>query len=217
MTVLVVRRSVGLLEANCWIIADAADGPALIVDPGGDADVVLSALGDREVKAVILTHVHFDHLAGTREVVEATGACLMVHADDVERLRSNGPDGTLAAMFGIPGFLAPAVDRELHDGDTVAAGDLTAEVLHTPGHTRGGICLLVTDPDGGPTHLFSGDTLFQGGVGRTDLPGGDSRALSASIASKLAPLAPDVVVHAGHGPDTTIGREARVNVFWPRA
>jgi len=112
--------------------------------------------------------------------------------------------------------VAPPADRILHDGDNIAVGAVTLQVLHTPGHTAGGICLYALDPTGAAPHLISGDTLFAGSVGRTDFPGGDARALSRSIAEKLAPLPPETLVHPGHGPDTSIGREARINPFWPR-
>jgi hydroxyacylglutathione hydrolase len=120
------------------------------------------------------------------------------------------PKGTGGALFGFD-HTAPEADRTLAEGDVVEAGDLSLEVLHTPGHTPGCICLY------GSGHLFSGDTLFAGSVGRSDFPRGDARALQHSIASRIAPLPDDTAVHPGHGPDTTIGRERRVNPFFPRA
>lgn len=208
---------VGPLETNCWVVGETASGPVAVIDPGGDAEDILAAVGPSSVCAVILTHAHFDHLGAVREVLAATGAPLLIHVDDSARLGSDAGHGTGGAPFGFPGLTAPDADRLLRDGDEVELdGRITFEVLHTPGHTEGGICLFVRDPDGGTPHLFSGDTLFAGSVGRSDFPGGDGRALSRSIAMKLVSLPADTVVHPGHGPETTIGREARVNPFWPR-
>jgi glyoxylase-like metal-dependent hydrolase (beta-lactamase superfamily II) len=129
------------------------------------------------------------------------------------------PNVTTAAGTGGAGFgfelVAPAPTRLLDDGDVIEAGELRLTVLHTPGHTPGGICLLAED-FGEDVHLFAGDTLFAGSVGRTDFPGGDPRALARSIAEKLEPLAGATIVHPGHGPDTTIARERHSNFFWPR-
>ena len=212
----VERLTLGALETNCWIVSAGGEEPAVVIDPADDADAVLEAVGDRAVCAIVLTHAHFDHLAAAGDVLEATGAPLMVHEDDAERIVSDAPQGTGGALFGFHGITAPPADRVLRDGDTVESGALSLRVLHTPGHTQGCISLYAEDPEGGPPHLFSGDTLFAGSVGRTDFPGGDARTLSRSIASRIAPLPPETVVHPGHGPDTTVAREARINPFWPR-
>lgn len=204
----VERLVLGPLETNCWIVSDDAGGPVLLVDPADEPDVVLKALRGRPVDAVVLTHGHFDHLAAAGEVMAAAGGVLQVHVADAPWITSE--TGTGAALFGMRGS-APPAGRELHDGDVVEVGEVQLEVLHTPGHTPGSICLL------GHGHLFAGDTLFAGSVGRTDFPRGDARALRRSIAEKLAPLADGLQVHPGHGPDTTIGRERRINPFFPRA
>jgi hydroxyacylglutathione hydrolase len=203
--------TLGDLETNCWIASDDAGGPLVVIDPAGEADLLLAALRGRTVVAVVLTHGHFDHLGAASAVLAATGAPLLVHSADAAAVTSAAANGGL--VFGFDA-VAPAPDRELEDGDVVEVGALRLEVLHTPGHTPGSICLF-TDADGGP-HLFSGDTLFAGSVGRTDFPGGDPRAMRDSI-GHLALLPPDTLVHPGHGPDTTIAREARSNFFWPRA
>lgn len=210
----VVRVAVGQLETNCWIVSDGRGGPAIVIDPGGDADDILEAIGEKPVVAIVLTHGHFDHLGAVRSVIAATVAPLLVHADDAASITT--PEGNGGAFFGFSES-APAASRTLVDGDTVVAGALVLRVLHTPGHTPGGISLFAEDPDGGAPALFSGDTLFAGSVGRTDFPGGDARALSRSIAEKLAPLPGDTQVHPGHGPDTTIARERKLNLFFPRA
>lgn len=212
-----VRVQVGALETNCWVVVDERDRDAAVIDPGDNLELIEEAVGDARVRAIVLTHAHFDHLGAVSGLVEKTAAPLLVHEADADRLTSSHPAGTGGALFGFDGHVAPPADRTLSDGDTVAVGRIVLEVLHTPGHTQGGICLFASDPDGGDPHLFSGDTLFAGSVGRTDFPGGDPRALSRSISEKLAGLTAATVVHPGHGPDTTISREARVNPFWPRA
>lgn len=212
---MVIERLVlGALETNCWLVAGSADGSLVVIDPADDADRLLEALEKRTVAAVVLTHGHFDHLGAARRVLEATGAPLLVHELDAARITT--AEGSGGAMFGFFGHDAPAPDRLLTNGEVISAsGGLELSVIHTPGHTAGSICLVGEGSLEG--HLFSGDTLFAGSVGRTDFPGGDGRALRDSIAARLAPLADDTVVHPGHGPDTTIGRERKVNPFFPRA
>lgn len=204
----VVRLVLGELDTNCWLVDDGDGGPTVVVDPAGDAEQLLSELAGRDVSSIVLTHGHFDHLGAADALRERTGAPLMIHRADGPLITS--AQGTGALMFGLDHSTKPA-ERLLEDGDTIAAGRLVLTVVHTPGHTRGCICLLC---DG---HVFSGDTLFAGSVGRTDFPGGDPVALKRSIVDRLAPLADDLVVHPGHGPDTTIGRERRVNPFFPRS
>jgi glyoxylase-like metal-dependent hydrolase (beta-lactamase superfamily II) len=203
----VERLELGPLQTNCWLVSDGAGGPLLVVDPAGDADILIEAVAGRAVATVILTHGHFDHLAAARELLTTCGGKLMIHLADAAWITT--AEGNGAALFGYNDS-APPADRELRDEDTVDVGSLSFEVLHTPGHTPGSICLLAGD------RLFSGDTLFAGSVGRTDFPRGDARALDRSIA-RLAAFPDTTVVHPGHGPDTTIGRERRVNPFFPRA
>ena len=202
------RLVLGALQTNCWLVSDDSGGPLIVIDPAGDAADLLRTIDDREVGRVVLTHGHFDHLGAVPEILELTRAPLCVHEADAAAI--SAPETNGGALFGFD-LVAPAPDIVLGDGDVVEDGALALQVLHTPGHTPGGICLS------GDGHVFSGDTLFQLGVGRTDFPGGDARILKHSIASKLAPLADDVVVHPGHGPDTTIGHERRLNPFFPSA
>jgi glyoxylase-like metal-dependent hydrolase (beta-lactamase superfamily II) len=204
----VARLVLGPLQTNCWIVSDDVGGPLVVIDPGGDDDVLLRAIDDRTVGKVVLTHGHFDHLGAVTELVQLTGAPLCVHGADAASITD--PVGAGGAPFGFDDT-APPADVLLEDGQTVSAGDVELRVLHTPGHTPGGICLLAEG------HLFSGDTLFHLGVGRTDFPGGDGRTLRHSIESKLAPLDDATAVHPGHGPDTTIGHERRLNPFFPSA
>lgn len=213
---MIVRRVVvGPLDVNCWIVG-ADEGPVVVIDPGDDGADILDALEGRQVAGLVLTHAHFDHIGAVVELKTKTGAPVIVHAADADRLLSPAAHGTGGAIFGFDAHVPEGADRTLEDGDHIAVGPLDIEVVLTPGHTEGGISLLVTDPDTGDVHLFSGDTLFAGSVGRSDFPGGDARVLSHSIATRLAGLDPGTLVHPGHGPDTTIGREARINPFWPR-
>lgn len=206
----VERLVAGDLATNCWLVSDGAGGPLVVVDPAGDAERLLSAIAGRDVAVVVLTHSHFDHLGAARELLRATGAPLAIHEADAPFVTDE--TGTGAVLFGYSDT-APAPDRLLREDDLIEAGALRLRVLHTPGHTTGGICLLAE----GEGRLFAGDTLFAGSVGRTDFPRGDARALAHSIGTRLAPLPDETVVHPGHGPDTTIGRERKLNPFFPRA
>jgi len=202
------RLVLGPLDTNCWLVADDAGGPVVVIDPADEADKIIRALKGRDVAAVVLTHGHFDHLAAAGQVMSFTGAGLQVHVADAPWITT--AVGTGGAPFGFD-VSAPPANRELRDGDVIAVGEVELQVVHTPGHTPGCICLFA---DG---HLFSGDTLFAGSVGRTDLPRGNGAALRCSIAEKLTLLRDDTIVHPGHGPDTTIGRERAINPFFPKA
>ncbi|MRS12928.1 MAG: MBL fold metallo-hydrolase [Actinobacteria bacterium] len=201
------RLTLGPLDTNCWLVDDAVGGPALVIDPADEPQVILDALSPRAVEAVVLTHCHFDHLAAAGAVLRASGARLLVPAADAAYITDTV--GTGAALFGFSD-VAPEADGMLAEGDVICAGELRLSVLETPGHTPGSICLLSHG------HLIAGDTLFAGSIGRTDFPRGDMSAMRRSIA-RLAELPDETVVHPGHGPETTIGRERRVNPFFPRA
>jgi hydroxyacylglutathione hydrolase len=196
---------VGPLASNCYIVGDEATKEGAIIDPADEAENILSSVAELglSVKSIILTHGHPDHIAALKEVKEATGAEIMVHEDDA----AYPEQGALALFFGFNCPTPPPPDRLLKDGDDIDIGSLHFTVIHTPGHTPGGICLL------GHGVLFSGDTLFNSGIGRYDLPGGDYARLMNSLQAKLMALPDETIVHPGHGPRTTIGAERRNNPF----
>lgn len=201
------RLTLGPLDTNCWLVDDGAGGPVLVVDPAEESQVILEAIGDTPVVAVLLTHGHFDHLGAVSEVLAATRAPLVVHESDAQSITS--AVGTGGALFGFHAVSPPA-ERVVRDGDAIVIGSATLKVIHTPGHTPGSICLYALG------HLLTGDTVFAGSIGRTDFPGGDMVAMRRSIA-RLAELPDDTRIYPGHGPESTIGRERRVNPFFPRA
>jgi len=198
--------AVGPLQVNCFILFDDETKQAVVIDPGDEGERILARVEQSgcELKAVINTHGHFDHIGANAFLVEATGAELMVHGDDLPVMEQAE---THAGIYGLSVAPSPAPTRILAEDDEVVIGSIRLKVLHTPGHSPGGICLY------GGDDLFSGDALFAGSVGRTDLPGGSHEQLISAIRSKLLPLPEQTVVHPGHGPETTIGREKMVNPF----
>ncbi len=196
---------VGPLASNCYIIGSETTKEGIIIDPADEAERILQSVKELglKIKCIVLTHGHPDHIGALKEIKEATGAEIAVHADDAESLQQS----FLGALFGLVYPVPPPPDRLLREEDNIDTGDLHFSVLHTPGHTPGGICLL------GHGILFSGDTLFNYGIGRYDLPGGDYSQLMDSLQTKLMELPDDTIVYPGHGPETTIGDERRGNPF----
>ncbi len=196
----------GPLEVNCYILGCETTRKAAVIDPGGHVDQILALLErlELQLELVINTHGHFDHVGGNRQLLEATGVDLLLHEKDQELLNLATEH---AANFGLPTEISPPPNRLLQGGEEVEVGELKIKVLHTPGHTPGGICLLVED------QVIVGDTLFAGSIGRTDLPGGNHQQLLRSIRTQLLPLPDATVAHPGHGPATTIGREKVYNPF----
>ena len=192
------RLTLGPLAANCWILTDkTAPGHALLIDPGGEADKILETLKERELKldAILLTHGHFDHIAAVDEVAAATGAPLYCPQKDKRAL--SDPQSNLSSLFTrSPLYIETVPARLLKEWDVIPFGGERLTVLETPGHTPGSVCYMA---DGA---LFTGDTLFAQGCGRTDLPGGDKEALEDSL-SRLLKLG-DVAVYPGHGESTCI-------------
>ncbi|MBW1607179.1 MAG: MBL fold metallo-hydrolase [Deltaproteobacteria bacterium] len=197
---------VGPLMANCFICGCSKTKEAVVIDPGGDANTILLSLADSKLKAkyIINTHGHFDHVSANGKMKDATGADILIHPLDapmLEKLSSN------AAFFWVSVENSPPCDQTLEEGDTVSFGDITLKVIHTPGHTPGGISLYTNGV------VFVGDTLFAGSIGRTDFPGGDFNTLISSIKTKLFKMEDDIRVFSGHGPETSIGTEKRHNPF----
>jgi hydroxyacylglutathione hydrolase len=202
--------AVGPLGCNCSILADVNAKRAIVVDPGGDYDQVrarLDALGVG-VDAIVHTHTHFDHVGCTARLQRASGAAASIHEGD-RFLYDLLP--VQAGMFGLPTPERADMDGGLVDGRVLRAGSIELAVMHTPGHTPGSCSFIVTDAK--QTLLIAGDTLFRGSIGRTDLWGGDHRAILHSIRNKLLPLPDDVRVVTGHGPPTSIGDERANNPF----
>ena len=200
---------VGPLQCNCSILLDEATGEALVIDPGDEPEKILQALEAMKARPVALlhTHAHFDHISGTRGVKEKTGAAIRLHPAD-QPLYDALPDQ--AAMFGIPAGEPLPIDAPIADGETISFGGHSVTAIHTPGHTPGSTCYLLS---GERPALFAGDTLFRRSIGRTDLWGGDTDTILDSIRTRLYSLDENTPVVCGHGPGTTIGEEKRANPF----
>jgi hydroxyacylglutathione hydrolase len=206
---LIVRSAaVGPFTMNAYLAACTETGEALLIDPGAEIPRLLALCQPEgfRVKRILLTHGHVDHAAGAAEARQATGAPVSIHPGDLPWLAALPRQ---AAMFGLAdtGPLQP--DAQLSDGEAVAVGNQSATVLHTPGHCQGSVSLWFEEAG----LVFTGDTLFQGSVGRTDLPGGDFEQLAASITRRLFTLGDEVRFLPGHGPGGTIGDERRDNPF----
>ncbi|RJP93963.1 MAG: MBL fold metallo-hydrolase [Desulfobacteraceae bacterium] len=198
--------ALGPIMANCFIVGCENTKSAVVIDPGDEVNKILLSLAESKltVKYIINTHGHFDHVGANKRLKAATGAPILIHKADAEMLAQV----SLSAMaFGMSGEDSPPADQTISEGDKITFGDITLTVLHTPGHSLGGVSLHF---DG---VVFVGDSLFAGSIGRTDFPGGDYDTLIRSIKTKLFPLGDDVVVYSGHGPASTIGREKRFNPF----
>ncbi len=189
----------GFLQANCYLAAEG--NKCIAIDPGGDPEIVLAFLAEKALTldGIFLTHGHFDHVGAVEELAKATGCPVYLHAGD-----NMGPVG-LRQYFPLMGAAVPSL-RYYEEGDVIFAGNLCISVLETPGHTQGSVCLAIGDD------LFTGDTLFQSSIGRTDLPGGDMAAMQKSL-QRLKALEKNYTVYPGHGPKTSLDREKRVNPY----
>lgn len=201
-----ISTIVGPLEVNCYILACEKTREGIVIDPGDNIDTILQLIKDHNIKIVeiIATHGHFDHIGRVTSLKEKTGAPFAIHKADVFMVE-NLID--IVAPLGLQTDPPPKIDRFIDEGDTVVFGRETLNILHVPGHAPGNIALIW------PGHAIVGDTVFAGSIGRTDLEGADLQTLMDSIHTKILTLPDDTVLHPGHGPDTTIDREKRINPF----
>jgi len=199
---------VGMLQCNCSIFGDEKTGEAIVIDPGDNIDQIVAVLNKHalEVKAIIITHAHIDHIGGAAKLKALTGAPVHMNAND--QVLYDHLDEQ-AAWLRMETPTKTTIDTQAKDGDTFHLADCDMHVLHTPGHTQGSLCIWIPCEK----KLIAGDTLFRGSVGRTDLPGGNHRQLLSSISTQLFPLPDETVVYPGHGETTTIGREKEQNPF----
>jgi hydroxyacylglutathione hydrolase len=199
---------VGPLRCNCSIIGDETTWEAMVIDPGDEIEEILALIGQHklEVKQIVVTHAHIDHVGGAMKLRAATGAPILLNERDQALLKMLDEQ---AAWIGVPPPGKVEIDRSVTTGETVSAGSHTAQVLHTPGHTEGSICLYFV----AEKKLIAGDTLFAGSIGRTDLPGGSTAKIMRSLHDTVLALPDETLVVPGHGELTTIGRERESNPF----
>ena len=205
------QLEVGRLAVFCYIVGCEETKSAALIDPAAETNKILEvtkSLG-LDVKYVINTHAHPDHVGGNADIVENTGAEIIIHEDEAKHI-TNLVNKAFIKMFG--GRSSPAADRTVKDSDIIKVGNVKLEVIHTPGHSPGGICIY-----DGEKNLFTGDTLFVGGIGRTDIPGGSMRTLMTSIKERILTLPDDTLIWPGHNygptPSSTVAREREANPF----
>ncbi len=200
------RLVVGPFEVNCYIFGDKRTKEVLVIDPGEDFPLIWETISQAEyqVKGIVLTHGHADHIGAVTELKNRTSAPIYIHPEDKEMLTDPKLNRSLYFGFSVT---SPAADKFLKEGDLLQIGALTLKVTHTPGHTPGGICLEYDKI------LFTGDTLFAGSIGRTDFPGSSFQTLINSIKKKILILSDEITIYPGHGPSSTIGEERVNNPF----
>jgi hydroxyacylglutathione hydrolase len=199
---------VGVLQCNCSIFGDEESHEAIVIDPGDNIEDILAILERHvlRVKSIVITHAHIDHIGGAAKLKAATGAPVLMNANDQELYDHLEVQ---ASWLGMEPPARTAIDDAARDGDVLTLGPAEFRVLHTPGHTQGSISLWIPAEN----KLIAGDTLFRDSIGRTDLPGGNPRQILRSIEDKLLQLPEETVVVPGHGANTTIGREKERNPF----
>jgi glyoxylase-like metal-dependent hydrolase (beta-lactamase superfamily II) len=202
----IIRIPIGTYQTNCYLVADEETKAAFIIDPAGDLEQIKNTIDEKayDLKFIILTHGHGDHIGAVEGLKEAYDAVLLIHEEDAEMLR----DHQLNLTFRMGEKIEIEADQTFRGGETLMVGDLELRFLHTPGHTKGSSCVLVNDT------LFSGDTLFLNSIGRTDLYGGDRRQIIESIKNKLLILPEETKVYPGHGQSTSIKNELKKNPFF---
>ena len=212
MALIIESHAVPPFYKNGFLVACGDSRDAILIDPGDEVDDLLRMADAKSLSVglILLTHAHVDHVSGVAQAKRATGARVGVHRDDVFLYNAAVEQGK---MFGYALEAPPPPDFDLAESGTIRFGACEVHVDHTPGHSPGGVCLRVSAPGLAETHLFVGDTLFAGSIGRTDLPGGDYETLMRSIREVLFAFGDAAIVHSGHGPDTTIGRERESNPF----
>ena len=205
-------RAVPPLDKNGFVVGCPETGDAVLIDPGDEADALLDAIRTQRltVKYILLTHAHFDHITGVARAKSVLNVPIGLHRADEFLYKAAVQQGI---AFGFKVEAQPPIDFYLEDAGVIEFGSCSASVSHTPGHSPGGVCLAVGRSGDASRTLFVGDTLFAGGIGRTDLPGGDLDTLLASIRTVLFAFPDDSVVWPGHGSETTIGHERRTNPF----
>ena len=198
--------TVGPFQEHTYVLSDPISQEAFVIDPGGWSQATLTYVAEQklQVKAIISTHGHIDHIAGAYELREKLKVPYWLHEKDLYLLENLD---LICSYFGFPKIERPVVDGHIKEGQILMVGDHEIKIIGTPGHTPGGLCFLTEK------EIFVGDTLFQGSIGRTDLPGGNYKQLLASIQNKLLILSDDIKVYCGHGPTTTIGDEKLSNPF----
>lgn len=201
------RMTVGALATNCYIVSDETTGKAFIVDPGGDAKRIMDKVEELHLKveAILLTHGHFDHMMAVDQLREKFGCKVYLSKEEEELIKD--PQQNVSAMFGRP--IATSADEFVEDGQQLQIAGFQIEVLATPGHTKGGVCYYLKEQE----IAFSGDTIFEGSVGRSDFPGGNARELIRSIKDKLCVLPDDTQLFPGHGDSTVVSYEKQYNPF----
>jgi hydroxyacylglutathione hydrolase len=199
---------VGVLQCNCSIVGDEQTHEAMVIDPGDQVEEILNILrqANLALKYIVITHAHIDHIGGAMKLKAATGAPILLNQNDLALLKMLDMQAAWIGM-GPPG--AVQVDESLNEGQKLQIGNITSQVIQTPGHTEGSICLLFP----AEKKLIAGDTLFAGSIGRTDLPGGSFDKIMRSLHTQLMALSDDIQVVPGHGPLTTIGQERETNPF----
>jgi glyoxylase-like metal-dependent hydrolase (beta-lactamase superfamily II) len=200
---------VGMLACNCSIVGDEETGEAIVIDPGDEIERVQEVLARHKLRAkyIVATHAHIDHVGGLAQLKRATGAPVLMHAGDLSLYQNLAVQ---AQWLGVPPPGVVSVDQFLKEGDTLSVGSYLFEVLHTPGHSPGSLSLHLS---GEQQKIFSGDTLFQGSIGRTDLWGGSYEEILRSIHNRLLIFPDETLVFPGHGPETVIGEERETNPF----